>query len=102
MAVFEECFFYLIGIAQPISRIPVEDVLGIKCRFHEIANARDVLSKKRPSLVLPGSIFIHETFQKIRLLNEIGIKLSGDLVILVGQFAEGVESLEKGNTAFLN
>ena len=102
MTVRKKCFLGLIGITQSIKRIPVQNVFDKKCGDHQIANARNVFGKERPCFVLPRSIFVHETFQKFCLLDEIRIEFPGGFGSFVGQFAEGVKGLKKRDAAFLN
>ncbi len=102
MTVPKKCLLSFVRITQSIKRISVQNVLDKKCGDHQIANAGDVFGKERPDFVLPRSIFVHETFQKLCLLNEIRIEFPGDLGIFVGQFAEGVKGFKKRRAAFLN
>ena len=64
----------------------------------QIPDRSDIFGKKSPRLVLPGAVLIHEAFQQLRLLNQIGITLTVGVVFFIRKGSERIEGFEKLRT----
>ena len=67
----------------------------VKCGDNQISDRSDKLGKKRPGLILPGAVLVHEAFQQLRLLNQIGITLAIGIEFMIQKGGEGIESFKK-------
>ena len=85
----------LLGIPQVVKGITVHQMLEVKTCNDQIPYRSHIFGKKGPCLVLPGAVLIHEAFQKLRLLNQIGIALTVGIVPFVGKRSEGIEGFKK-------
>ena len=70
-------------------------MLEIKTCNDQIPYRSHIFGKKRPCLVLPGSMLIQEAFQKICLLNQVGIALAVGIAPFIGKRSEAIESFKK-------
>ena len=70
-------------------------MLEVKTCNDQVPYRSHIFGKKGPRLVLPGAVLIQETFQKLCLLNQIGIALTVCITPLVGKRCEGIEGFEK-------
>ena len=102
MDFLEKIFFLFLGIPQVVKGVTVHQMLEIKTCDSQVSNRSHVLCEKGPRFVLSGAVFIQKAFQKIRLLNQIGIAFAVGIAPFIRKFGKRIERFEKLRSCFFH